>query len=296
MEITMKKSSLAILLIGCTAASWGQGFSTSSFANLNASNGGGYTVLDGGFSDGGPVSGTHSFTGMDHTGATQTMTFTGNAASSSEYGRLHGYSSASLTNSYYNVNNLPYADGNGGVANQNGSPDDLAATTSSFFSDTLQFGGNLQAGYKARYIFHVDGTNSGFPRVQDVGGPLMVLGVTIAGVNTVWGYDGNGSFAADWATADVDINGQTPQEISAQMDTLVSFSPKNLTDGSNVSATCDFSSTATLAAIEVVDANGNVVHDVTWTSASGTIYPVPEPMTFAVLGLGLVGLIRRKRA
>ncbi len=297
----MNKSLIA-LLFACSAAAQAQtGYSTSAFALLNATNttivGGGYTVLDGNFNSGSLVSGTHSFTGKNLAGATQTMTFQGSATSSSAYGRLHGYSSASLTNSYYNANNLLYCDGNGGVANANGSPDDVAATTASSFTDTLQFGGALQSGYKARYIFHVDGTNSGFHRDQNLGGPLMVLGVNIAGVNSVWGYGGDGAFATNWATTDVAINGQTPQAISAEMDTLVSFTAKNLPTASTVSAICNFSSTATLAAIQVVDASGNPVTGVTWTSGSGTVYPAPEPTPFMILGLGvgLVGIARRRK-
>ena len=291
----MTKTSFVILFAGCVAVSQAQtGYSTSSWANLNADNSGGYTVLDGGFSDGGPVSGTHSFTGKDRNGDTQTMIFSGSARSSAEFGRLHGFSSASLTNSYYNASNLPLADGFGGIANENGSPDDVAATTSSFFEDQLQFFGAGQ-GYKARYIFHVDGTNSGYLRSQELGGPLMVLGATIAGHNTTWGFGGDGFYSDNWATEDIEIDGSSPQSIQVQFDTLVSFTPKNLPDGSTISATCDFSSTATLAGIQVFDANGNLDNTVTFKSASGTVYPVPEPATMVGLGLGLLAVVRRRK-
>ena len=209
-------------------AAHAQSPSTSSFAGLVAVNtaiaGGGYTTLSSAYGDGSPIStsGSFSFTGMDRAGATQTMVFSGSAASSAEYGRLHGRSTARLVNSYYNAANPFYVDGNGGVANANGSPDDLSATTASFFDDTLQFGGALQSGYFARYIFHVDGTNSG-PR------SLAVLGVTIAGVNKTFGDGDTGPFVADWTTDDIPIDGTNPQSIHVQFDTLANFGTESLT-------------------------------------------------------------------
>lgn len=278
-------------LAGSAAA---QSPSTSSFANLNVVNralvGGGYTTLTDVGGDGSPIStsGSFSFTGMDRAGATQTMVFSGSAASSAEYGRLHGRSTARLVNSYYNAANPYYVDGNGGVANANGSPDDLSATTASFFDDTLQFDGAATTGYFARYIFHVDGTNSG-PR------SLAVLGVTIAGVNKTFGDGDNGFFSADWATDDIPIDGTTPQTIHVQFDTLANFGTESLVDGSTIDGSSDFSSTATLSQILVVDANGRPVSGVTFTSGSGTTYPTPEPATFAALALGALGIVRRRR-
>ena len=288
------KTTLSLFALAALAASAAaQSPSTSSFANLNVVNlavSGGYTTLVSADGNGSPIStsGSFSFTGKDRVGAARTMVFSGSAASSAQYGRLRGRSTARLANSYYNAANPAYVDGFGGVANANGSPDDLAATTSSFFDDTLQFGGALQSGYFARYVFHVDGTNAG-PR------SLAVLGVTIAGVNKTFGDGDNGFFSADWATDDIPINGTTPQTIHVQFDTLANFSTPDLTDGSTVDGLCDFSSTATLSAVLVVDANGRPVSGVTFTSGSGTAYPVPEPAGFAVMGLAAFGVLRRRR-
>lgn len=290
----MTKSATFLLPLALVGAACAQGTpSTSSFANLAVVNtaipGGGYTTLTEASGDGSPIStsGSFSFTGRDRAEATQTMVFSGTAASSAQYGRLHGFSTARLVNSYYNAGNPNYTDGNGGVADPNGSPDSLNTQTASFFDDTLQFGGALQGGYSARYIFHVDGTNSG-PR------SLAVLGVTIAGVNKTFGDLDTGPFAADWATDDIPIDGTTMQSIHVQFDTLVSYNTKDLTDGATYDGTCDFSSTATLSQILVVDANGNPVSGVTFTSASGTVYPVPEPAPLAGLGLGALALLRRR--
>ncbi len=109
-----------------------------------------------------------SFTGMDGMGNTQTMTFTGSTVSQSDYGRLHVLTTGTLANSYYNVNNQPYANANGNIINTAGSPTSLTTLGFAVFNDTLQYGGALQSGYKARYIFHVDGTNSGTGTLADL--------------------------------------------------------------------------------------------------------------------------------
>ncbi len=245
------------------------------------------------------ASATKSFTGLDRAGNTQTMTFSGNTVSRSDYGRLHCYTSASLTNSYYNAANPAYTDGNGNVVNPAGSPTSLAALGFAFFDDTLQYGGSLQAGYKAHYIFHVDGTNSGT-------GTLADLGVTIGSnpSDTFFASD-PGPFAADWVTQDYAINGITPQSLHVQFSDQVVFDNINLTDGQNYTGTSDFGSTLTLTGIEVVDAGGVPVSGWTVTSGSGTRYPLalaantPEPGVVALLtGLGVPAsllALRRRR-
>lgn len=75
--------------------------------------------------------------------------------------------------------------------------------------------------------------------------------------------------------------------------------------GQNYSGTSDFSFTATLAGIQVVDAAGNPVSGWTVTSGSGTVYPkitpaaTPEPgVTTFLLATGIPAsllAIRRRR-
>lgn len=238
-----------------------------------------------------------SFTGLDGAGNTQTLNFTGTTIARADYGSLHSYTTGSLVNSYYNASNPAYADNDGNTINTAGSPKALYSLGFAWFNDTLQYGGDLQAGYKARYIFHVDGTNSGV-------GALADLGVTVDGQpgDSFFDFD-SGPFAADWVTKDYDINGITPQTINVQFSDQVVFDLSNLTDGQNYSGTSDFSSTATLAGIQVVDASGKPVSGWTVTSGSGTVYPLlqdtPEPGVTALLfslTLPASFLLRRRKA
>ena len=287
----------ALLIFAGTASAQSNSTSTSSIIGVaNSVNGGGLTPIAQAFGNGPstPLAASKSFTGMDGTGATQTMAFSGTCVNSAEYGTLHAYASAQLVNSYYNAKNTVYANGRGGVVDPNGSPDALASLGFSDFDDTLQFGGALQSGYQARYVFHVDGTNSGLGGFAD-------LDVKIgsdpdeAFFSTTSGY-----FEDDWATTDHSINGQTPQHVHVQFSNQVVFNTYDgsLADGGTYSGVSDFSATLSLTAIQVLDANGNPVSGVTVTSASGTKYPVnptPEPATVAALGLGALACVRRRK-
>lgn len=241
---------------------------------------------------------THSFSGLNRAGDPRTMTFTGTTIASSDYGRLHCMTSGRLVNSYYNSANQPYADLNGNVINPLGTPTSMDALGFAVFNDTLQYGGALQAGYKARYIFHVDGINSGL-------GALADLGVTVdANPGDLFFSTTSGPFTADWVTKDYDINGITPQHINVQFSDQVALTPADFTDGQTYTGTSDFGSTLTLTGVQVVDAGGTPVSGWTVTSGSGTNYPLavstPEPGVIALLmGLGVPAsllALRRRRA
>ncbi len=288
------KRSVPPLLVLALAGFAHADFSTSTLSFLGVANGvthgGGLTSFaqQSGAGEQTSVTGSQSFTGLDRNGDTQTMAFSATCTNSAQFGRLHSYTSGHLVNSYYNAANASYANGGGGIDDPSGSPDALASLGFSDFDDTLQFGGALQNGYKARYIFHIDGTNTGI-------GGLADLSVDIAGQNFAFFAGDLGYSAQDFATDDVEIDGQTPQQIHVQFSNQVVFNTPDLTDGGTYDGVSDFSSTATLAAIMVVDANGNPVSGVTVTSGSGTTYPTPEPASFAALGLGALGALRRRR-
>lgn len=274
--------------------------------NPTPSNGsvGGFTFASQSAQDNSPVmtSATQPFPGLDGSGQPQTMTFTGQAAAQSDYTGLHVNASASLTNSYYNVNNRPYTDQNGnrinyGAAGYAGSPTALGAASFAGFSDTLQYGGALQSGYMARYLFQVDGTNSGT-------GTFAFLSVGIdANPGDVFSAYRSGSLSTTWATKDYAVNGVSPQKINVLFSAQLDFTTFGLTDGQNYAGASNFSDTATLAGIELVDQNGALASGWTVTSASGTKYnaiqgTTPAPSSALTLLLGAipgVGVLLRRR-
>lgn len=272
------------------------------YSDIRQSTDSGATTNPGTLSGGGsPVSASYSgsFTGMDGSGNTRTMSFSGTASGSAQYGQLHASASGTVTNTYYNSANPAYVTYNPATGQQTintaGSPDGFQSYSFASFQDTLQYGGALQSGYQARYIFHLEGTLSGVDA-------FPTLGVTIGNNQTQsFTTSQTGNLSLDWATTDVPIDGQTPQLITVSFSTSFSLdlSTGSTPDGSNVSGMAQFSDTLTLATIEVVDANGNPVSGVTITSDSGTSYPmaVPEPSTWAALlsGTGFLAFVLRRR-
>lgn len=217
-----------------------------------------------------------SFTGMDRSGTTQTMNFGGETRTSADFGRLRSFTTGTVTNTYYNSANPIYYNSGTNTTNPDGSPDGLVSLGFAIFDDTLQFGGSLEAGYKARYLFHIDGTNSGY-------GALASLSVSLAGNPAENFFLATPGFHSQtFATKTYEINGSTPQTIHVQFSTQFVLNTFDVNDGSNISGTANFSATASLIEVQVVDSNGNPVSGVTYSSASGTTY-VPEPGALSVL-------------
>jgi hypothetical protein len=234
-----------------------------------------------------------TYTGMDSTGAPRTLTFSGtNSASASFVTGLHVFASGSVTNSYYNPANTPAVDTSDNY-NPAGSPTSFYSLGVAGFTDTLQFGGALQAGYQARYLFHVHGTNTdNFPFT----GADMSFGIT--------GNPDESFFATNvglndtiWATQTYQINGITPQAVHVDFSAQFVMNTFDHADGDNVSGTSDFSATLGLPQLEILDAAGNPVTGVTVTGASGTTFVtvVPEPVTIGLLFPSLL-LLKRRRA
>lgn len=229
-----------------------------------------------------------TWTGMDRTGTEQSMRFQGQTLTQSAFGRLKSYTAGTVTNSYYNDNNPKYFDWDTGTYDPEGSPTGLVSLGFAGFNDTLHYGGTLEAGYRARYIFHIDGQSVGY-------GTFASLSVSIAGnpYENVF-FIGAGTFSENWATQTYEINGITPQDVNVQFSSQFVLNTHEVDDGTTASGVANFSSTVTLSGIEVVNANGDVVGGWSVTSDSGTSYPVPEPGTMTAIALGIASLARRR--
>lgn len=235
------------------------------------------------------------FTGLNGSGASETMYLSGTTTSQSNYGQLHVYTQLSLNNSYYNASNPQYF--NGSTVDATGSPNSVASLGFATFTDTLQFGGDLVTGYQAIYVFHVDGTNTG-------DGALADLAVNIPSDGDYEGFfDGQSGFSSEiWATEPFQVNGQNEQTINVQFSDQVVLNTFDLTDGGNYSGTSDFSQTLTLAGIELVGPTGQPLSGWTVDSESGTVYNqiegtqgTPGPAAAVPFVTALGAALRRRR-
>ena len=243
-----------------------------------------------------------SFDGLDSEGDPRTMDFYGYAESSSAYGRLRTYADGYVLNSFYNPSNPLYYDSRNNSFHPEGTPDLLVAIAYAGFEDTLQFGGQLLSGYKARYVFRVHGTN-----VDDGDSQIAAattLAVSIAG--DPYEYKNvldPGSIDEIWSTRSHSVAGSLAQTVKVDLYSQFADQTPFYADGSDIRGTSDFGSTIDLAGVMLVDASGNVVPSSQWTmtSASGTTYArldaVPEPTTMIPLTVvGLAALRRRRNA
>ena len=231
-----------------------------------------------------------SFTGLDGNNVQQTMTFTGTNWAQSDFGIMRCYASGTVTNTYNNPSNPLYYHSDTDTFDANGSPDTLDSLGFAGFNDTLHFGGALQAGYQARYYWHVDGNNSDGHAVAD-----MAFGIQGYSDESFFAFS-PGSYDTTWITNSYAVDGVNPQNMHVFLSNQFVVDTFNETGGSTISGTSNFSSTVTLAGIEMLDANGNQVSGWTVTSDSGTKYAtVPEPTSIATIAIGVFAFIARKR-
>lgn len=241
-----------------------------------------------------------SYDGLDSTDAPRTMDFYGYAEGNSAFGRLRTYADGYVLNSFYNPSNPAYYNPSTGSVDPSGTPDFLVALAYAGFEDTLQFGGTLQTGYQARYVFHVHGVNSA-GEGSDIAA-ANTLAVSIAGDPYEYrNHLSPGVLDEIWSTKSHAVSGSFAQTVKVDLYSQFFDQAEFYPDGSDIRATADFGSTVTLDGIALVDGAGNVVPTSQWTvsSASGTTYAklnaVPEPATFVALAAGVLALRRRRR-
>lgn len=248
---------------------------------------------------------TATFGGMKRDGTDGgTIGYAASSRTSTQYGTLHAFAQTTVTNSFYNADNPIYYDSRDNSFHPGGTPDFLCSLCFADFNDTLQYGGvALQGGYEARFVFHIDGTNTG--DIGDYGLSAASAGLS---VNVDSASDGQGFYDAvvnqDFGTKGFAVNGQTAQRLNVQFSAQVVFNAYQYDDGTDLTGTSDFSETASLAGIALYDPRTNTfVPTSQWsvTSASGTHYtqlnsaPVPEPTSFLALGGVVLVALRKKR-
>ena len=243
---------------------------------------------------------TQSWTGKDSHGNTQTMTLTGTAFGSAEFGRLHASASATLFNPYYNASNPVFFDGFGAI-DPNGSPAAVEVEGRSGYKDTFTYTGFEGTGYKVRYIFHIDGLSDGdfnnfaLVNFRAGGDPTDVIQTSAR--------------VLDASTASHDVTWGVPftiENLFYAIDTqLLDNNNPAYVEGQTLRGSADYSATMVLSGIQIVDAGGNQVNGWGFESASGTHYNllggqygiVPEPGSIALLtGMCVTGanFLRRR--
>jgi hypothetical protein len=226
----------------------------------------------------------------------QTTTFGGSAYGAADYGVLHAAASGGASCTSNSVTNCY-------------SPSAGTAEGEASFFDTLNITGGPVDGY-LDFSLVADGTGAvtcvilGSP--LDCGAAQTILSLAnFTGAPTINGVTGN--FILGVGTTDATIlvpfgasqligGGVTQVEVEMFLDSYVNCA---VADGDTCSAFTDFSNTAIVTGLRVLDADFNPVPSAVVTTASGTNYndiqSTPEPPTLFLLGVPLLtlGLARR---
>jgi hypothetical protein len=251
----------------------------------------GNIALDFAFSGtGSPVNSSFngSFSGVDDFDNPQTMGVSATAYASAQYGILKAKATGTFTNTFYSSTNATYFNPNTNVVNEEGVPDFFLIAGTNSFTDIFTYSG-LGAGFTVNFYYHIDGKLIG----DD---PYTNLVITNNGNQEIFNAtpDINGNVDQVFVTQKYSpVDGQINHK--AQFTSGVSTRVNEYADGSNIMSSADFSSTITLAGMNVYDADGNLASGWSVNSASGTTYPVPEPTTMTILGLAAIAAIKRKR-
>jgi len=249
-----------------------------------------------------------TFSGMNESGAAQTMTVSGSAKAKADYGVLKASSTLTITNPFYNSGN-PVVSSDGATLDYSGVPDGLDAEAAPRFSDVLSVSGASPIS-ELTFGFHLTGSIS-----SNAGGDAFGAGLFVE--------NGNSIINSEYLTGALDkmiyvsIPVSDPANVALSM-ALYSYSQAGLdrtyaySDTGTYTVSSNFFDTLDLSSIMAYDASKNPVTLTGVTGLSGTNYlaltaptpptsgsPVPETPTLPLMMSALAGLFflrRRKRA
>lgn len=244
-----------------------------------------------------PFTVTRDFTGMDSQGNTQTMTVSGSAYSSAEYGKVHLFAEGTVTNPYYNAAN-PSVVNDDGSFNPGGSPELIGLHANAGWTDTYTYTGFQGTGYKVNYYFRLDGDVSGDTETQ--------LHFNFQGAGASGYYDSplihtDGASLTHidqvYVTPDFDVVWGEEETVNLDVFTGLSTHLSQRPEGQTITGEGGFQNTLQLLGVVVRDPNGNVVSGYTVLTGSGVNYvqSVPAPGAGVALVMGCAGMLRRRK-
>jgi hypothetical protein len=231
-----------------------------------------------------------SFTGLNRNYEEQTMDFNGYAFAQGNYGMLRTHSMGTLSNSFYNFDNDPFVDSTTGDINfATGVPDVFSLNAQAGWTDNLQVGGTAN-NYYSTWVFNVSGVNQG-------DGAFSFLRVKIGNNESKdYYFFDSGAYNYTLRTSEF-VLGSTPEDVEFTLYSIFQPVTQYHDDGVNITGDSNFGHTVVLDGVEFRDQSGNLLNDVTVSSASGYKYEaVPEPSACLAVGAGLIGFLKRRRA
>jgi len=230
-----------------------------------------------------------NFSGFDSWGDPQTMNINSTSFATAEFGILKSSASATITNPFYSSDNPWYWNPGTSQIQTNGVPDFFLIAGTSSYSDVFTYTG-LGAGFTVNFFYHVDGTLTGDTAYN-------TLWVTNNGVTEYFDVeaDENGNVDQVFVTHKYAPNANSQISHTTSLTSGISARLYELDEGVNIVAESNFANTVSLVGMVAYDASGNVASGWSFTAGSGATYPVPEPTTMVILGIGALAALKRRK-